>query len=236
MKKNQKGFGVVESLLIVIIVLIVGFVGYYVYHTKNNTDSTYNNTAKNSGSLSSNPYAGWKSYSDDFVSLKYPGTWAAVRDDNTSLPDTMELKLRGPNDTVIAKSTGIEASDKASVVLTIFKNSKAGQNTLNSKIYDLKKLDMQQLPGAKLVVTSDASLGGDPATPPSALNVTTDGSAKVGATKLSTDLTVGSNTINIWAEVADNDATGARISNLSLFEQSQSFKEVIKMLNSLNFK
>jgi hypothetical protein len=97
--------------------------------------------------------------------------------------------------------------------LTIFKNSEAGQNTPNSKIFDLKKLDMQQLPNAKLAITSDINLGGDPTTPPSAMNVTTDGSAKVGATKPGTDLTVGSNTINIWAEVADNDVPGARISN-----------------------
>jgi sensor histidine kinase regulating citrate/malate metabolism len=46
MKNNQKGFGAVEEMLLIIIVLLVGFIGYYVYHTKNNTNSTYNATAK----------------------------------------------------------------------------------------------------------------------------------------------------------------------------------------------
>jgi len=45
MKRDQKGFGAVEGMLLVIIVLLVGFIGYYVYHTKNNTNSSYNNAA-----------------------------------------------------------------------------------------------------------------------------------------------------------------------------------------------
>jgi hypothetical protein len=40
MKNNQKGFGAVEGLLILIIVLIVGFIGYYVYSTKQSSDKT----------------------------------------------------------------------------------------------------------------------------------------------------------------------------------------------------
>lgn len=45
LKKNQKGFGAVEGLLILVIVGLVGFIGWYVYHTKNNANSSYNNAA-----------------------------------------------------------------------------------------------------------------------------------------------------------------------------------------------
>ena len=38
--QNQDGFGVVESLLVIIIVLLVGFIGYYVYHNQNATDDS----------------------------------------------------------------------------------------------------------------------------------------------------------------------------------------------------
>src|SRR4051812_49120770 len=48
MKRDQKGFAVVESMLLIIIVLLVGFIGYYVYHAKNNTNATYNNAANSS--------------------------------------------------------------------------------------------------------------------------------------------------------------------------------------------
>lgn len=50
MKRDQKGFGAVEGLLILIIVGLVGFIGYYVYHSKNTTNSIYNNVANSSTS------------------------------------------------------------------------------------------------------------------------------------------------------------------------------------------
>jgi competence protein ComGC len=38
-KLNNKGFTLVESLLILIAITLIGFVGYYVWHTKNQADS-----------------------------------------------------------------------------------------------------------------------------------------------------------------------------------------------------
>jgi hypothetical protein len=52
MKNNQKGFGAVEGMLLVIIVLLVGFIGYYVYHTSNKANSSYNNAASSSSAAS----------------------------------------------------------------------------------------------------------------------------------------------------------------------------------------
>jgi hypothetical protein len=48
MKINQKGFGAVEGLLILILISILGFTGYYVYHTRNNATLTYNNAVNTS--------------------------------------------------------------------------------------------------------------------------------------------------------------------------------------------
>jgi hypothetical protein len=55
MKRNQKGFGAVEGLLILIIVLLIGFIGYYVYHTSNSANSSYNNAANASATTSIAP-------------------------------------------------------------------------------------------------------------------------------------------------------------------------------------
>jgi hypothetical protein len=41
-RKSQKGFAIVEALLIVILLGIVGFTGYYVWHSKQQTDKTLN--------------------------------------------------------------------------------------------------------------------------------------------------------------------------------------------------
>ena len=57
-KLNQKGFGLVEGLLILIAVTLIGFVGYYIYHTqkqadKNLTIPSTSNTVSNKTSSSS---------------------------------------------------------------------------------------------------------------------------------------------------------------------------------------
>ncbi len=74
MKRGQKGFGVIEGLLIVIIVLLVGFIGYYVYHSRNSTSATSNNPTNSSDSTI---YNGWQSYSDSAAeySVKLPTGW-----------------------------------------------------------------------------------------------------------------------------------------------------------------
>jgi predicted lipoprotein with Yx(FWY)xxD motif len=46
LKKTQKGFAAVESLLILVIVALVVFVVWYAFHTKSSTDSTLDNAAK----------------------------------------------------------------------------------------------------------------------------------------------------------------------------------------------
>lgn len=44
-QSNQSGFGVIETLLVIILVVLVGFVGYYIYHTNKNVNKTYDKTA-----------------------------------------------------------------------------------------------------------------------------------------------------------------------------------------------
>lgn len=47
-KFNQKGFGLVEGLLITIIVLLVGFIGYYVYNAQKDADKNLSKPANTS--------------------------------------------------------------------------------------------------------------------------------------------------------------------------------------------
>jgi hypothetical protein len=80
MKRDQKGMGAVEGLLILVIVGLIGFVGWYVYHAKKSTDSTYN-SAVSSGS--STPQASSKQnkkqvYKGIGFTLQYPSDWKFV--------------------------------------------------------------------------------------------------------------------------------------------------------------
>ncbi|MBX4201449.1 hypothetical protein KW803_00935 [Candidatus Saccharibacteria bacterium] len=52
MKNNQKGFGAVEGLLILVIVGIIGFVGWYVWNAKNDADNKLD-AANNTSQLTS---------------------------------------------------------------------------------------------------------------------------------------------------------------------------------------
>ncbi len=129
MKNNQKGFGAVEGLLLVIIVLLVGFIGYYVYHAQKNTNTTLNNAANTSNaSTTSDPTSGWKTFSDNDptnaaykqigqevstsdavpISFKYPNAW-------TTIPQGTDLSPYGgsgttANNQVVSKSAAASLS------------------------------------------------------------------------------------------------------------------------------
>ncbi len=93
--KNQKGFTVVEGLLIVLILVVIGTVGYIVYHNDHKTKASVSTTA--------NPYAGWKSYTNlSPVSFKYPSNWTV-----TTSPGGSDSKIV----TVNAPSRSIDGTD-----------------------------------------------------------------------------------------------------------------------------
>lgn len=90
MKKSQKGFAVVEGLLILVIVGLIGFVGWYVWH--NRATKTTNSPATSTSAIveqkttptatkpAVDPYAGWKTYCDSTINgcFRYPADWADI--------------------------------------------------------------------------------------------------------------------------------------------------------------
>ena len=84
MNKNQKGFSLVEGLLILVIVGLVGFVGWYVWQSKNKTikqtniqDSSKEANAIKPDRIDYQPkdgYVLWKDDEFDF-SFTYPKDW-----------------------------------------------------------------------------------------------------------------------------------------------------------------
>jgi uncharacterized protein (UPF0333 family) len=95
--KNQKGFTVLEGLLIVLILVVIGAVGYMVYHNDHktkavsvSTTAAKTPTTKNTSSTkptttaSANPYDGWKTYTlkNEKLSFEYPSSWTLSANDN----------------------------------------------------------------------------------------------------------------------------------------------------------
>ena len=79
--KNEKGFSVVEAMLILVIVALIVVVGYMFYKNYHQTIATNVATTSNSKSTTTttpNPYAGWKTYHsilNSGLSFMYPPTW-----------------------------------------------------------------------------------------------------------------------------------------------------------------
>lgn len=84
MKNNQKGFGALEGLLILIIIGLLGFTGYYVYHTKNNTDKTLNTAANTSTVAKSSATKYTAQEATTFTQTTYDTYLAAVIAGNAS--------------------------------------------------------------------------------------------------------------------------------------------------------
>jgi len=103
---NNKGFALVELLILVVVLLAVGAVGVYAYshsrHAKNavNSSNTSHNgstqTSQNNGTA--DPYKDWKSYCSSYggVCFKYPADWT-TSEGETSLPDQKSLTLTSPS-------------------------------------------------------------------------------------------------------------------------------------------
>jgi hypothetical protein len=83
LKNNERGFGAVEAILIVVIVVLIGTVGYLVYKDKHKTPAKVVTVTKTvtvtprSTSSATNPYAGWTSYTSKTAgyTVQYPLSW-----------------------------------------------------------------------------------------------------------------------------------------------------------------
>lgn len=85
MKTNQKGFSVVEVLLIVLVVGLLGAVGWLVYDRQQNqnekatqpaaTQAPTTSSTEQATEAKEDSYAGWKSYENGAISFKYPAEW-----------------------------------------------------------------------------------------------------------------------------------------------------------------
>ncbi len=118
MKKSsltQKGSSLVGVLVVIVVLAVLSGAGAYVYHrnhkqkvmaSNNNhsTQATSNTSAKANGNSSTNtktdPYAGWKTYSDTtyHYTFRYPSNWGLSS--NANLPG---VRLLSPTKTVVVE-------------------------------------------------------------------------------------------------------------------------------------
>ncbi len=121
MKSNQKGFSVIEILLVIVVVGLIGTVGWLVYDRQNNNSDTTTEDTNTQVSQqeevreapeeteSADPYEGWKSGSFKYTDLSYklPPNWEDISD-NTKFQDGdfkyEEIKLKAADGFVLTMS------------------------------------------------------------------------------------------------------------------------------------
>jgi prepilin-type N-terminal cleavage/methylation domain-containing protein len=84
MKNKQKGFTVVEVLMVLVIVLLVGFAGWYVWNQRDKSDDKSTSTSTNKSADDAHemtpeqsPTYGWKTYTnkEGMYTFKHPSDW-----------------------------------------------------------------------------------------------------------------------------------------------------------------
>jgi hypothetical protein len=114
---NQKGFGLVGALIALAVLVVLGGAGAYVYHrdhktkpttsndnqstqtTSNNSTQTNNNNNSSASTTKTDPYAGWKTYTDTtyHYSFKYPTDWTAT----VGSAQGQSVSVRNPGNSVL---------------------------------------------------------------------------------------------------------------------------------------
>lgn len=82
---NNKGFGAIQALLILVVILVIGFVGWSVWHHKRQAVKSTGNSAVTQKpgpatheSTKTDPYEGWQTFESASlgISFKYPSDWS----------------------------------------------------------------------------------------------------------------------------------------------------------------
>jgi len=137
MKTNQKGFSVVEVLVVIIIVGLLGTVGWLVYdRQKNKTDdtntasqTTQQKTTTTQTTATVDPYAGWKTTTLQYekITYQYPSSWVVEDQTSQSFDD---ITLKSPAGATVSLQTGVSSGSPKKTFGSISVNSLAQSNDL----------------------------------------------------------------------------------------------------------
>lgn len=166
MKFSQKGFAVLETLLILVILAIIGGTGWYVYKSKNDIYQSYDSTGNSQNSIPKKPAAKadtstWKDYTNKAgrFSLKYPSSWVTAAN-----PDqcTEGLALFGPDQQSVGKCA-TEGSGQISIVS--YEAQSVDDRDLSTdpgfKNASVSTVKVDNVSGKRIAVTASTDPGGE---------------------------------------------------------------------------
>lgn len=124
MKKNQKGFGAIEAIIIILVIAILGFVGWYVWKQNHKSEDKKTSTSQSSNNSDTNkeeskeaekadPYAGWQTgvAAYEKFNYKYPTDWKVdVKKDTSGTvnPGSDRIIFTAPKGLRVEVATGVD--------------------------------------------------------------------------------------------------------------------------------
>lgn len=124
--KSQKGFTLVEVLLVIIAVALVGGVSYYVYDSQKDNKSPAPQTSQQKATTSDQQEkdltADWKSYEGKDFSVKYPKDWLTMKY-GENCPDNLGLGATEGSQGICQSDAGSQISISSSVAMSSFEPS-----------------------------------------------------------------------------------------------------------------
>ncbi len=127
MKKfNQKGFSVVEVLIVILVLGLLAGLGWYIkdkHADKKTTSPTNTATPATTPQAAKDPYEGWKTYTDDpnGISFKYPADWKAETGGYGESKKLVPYKLSSPDnkeEPAVIGDTTVVTGSRIEVVFT----------------------------------------------------------------------------------------------------------------------
>lgn len=243
-KKNESGFSVTEVILVVVIVALIGVVGWLVYkdHHKTttvnitNTPATKPSTSISSKTATTNPYAGWKSYSNSQLSFQYPSNWTA----GNGPGDSQSTVADATSSTYASSATTTKDNPRASIDLYL----QISSDSLTIDCADapcqvtaVSPLNNLQLPSSVLAVVNQISGNGTKFTEyVIASNATKVGDTTVNAVK------AGSSGLYIFGQPEYNTNSqgvtpyeAASVNDVASFQSDSHYTDLVSLINSIKF-
>jgi len=221
MKQNQKGFSVVEILIVIVVVGLIGAVGWLVYdrqHSQNKQESSTTTTDNSKVTDATKPtpadkYADWATYKDEYVSFRYPKNWTVSKQYTFADPyGALSIDIKAPVDSTL---TPADTNNKNLYLSSSVLIAKDGRFTGNcagcGQVFSVESIETGDKSKGSLII-ADSGVPGEPASiglvsgkvavgdkdyTPTGIRIGSNYSVRVSGSYMSGDLSlVGFKTVN----------------------------------------
>jgi hypothetical protein len=233
LSKNETGFIRAGSLLVIFILVLAAGIFYVFYHDDSHTKTIYKTiTPTSKPSATYNPYADWRTYSSNKLSLRYPSDWSATDSDNP------KILAYATSADFSATSAGVSVSgtNGSSILLQVQVSAYSGDNfcsDITCQVTAVAPLSNTQLNNDVLAVINETFQARK-----TTVYAVVNNSIKVGDTAV--ELANADNGLSIFGQPeysspSTSSTAATSVSDVSSFQSSIDFTDLVLLINSIKF-